>query len=205
MAQVITVTVEPQVDPNVPTVTYYQDLGAQLRKVFEQIMAVVPKMDEAEAVDARVFRVNLGVPDAFCAAAIAAVEELPELGDGRFDAAQLRNRMQFLDAFRAVVQTGMAALARIDRALQATKSVVATESLQIYRVVKGYASDNKSPLTKAHATTLRVLLGKNAGTKAERAARKEAKFQERLEKEIAERHAKGLLTVHKEVEVPKAA
>ena len=197
MAPVITLTIQPPVDPDVPTPTYYQQLAAELMNVFEQLNALIPKLEESEGVDGKVFRANLGVPEQFCLTAITAVEQLPELAGGRtFETEKNRNRLQFVEAFRPVFQKGFATLKRVERAVRAAKSMVATESLQVYRVAKGYASDNKSPLIESFAAALKRDLGRKTTPKAEREARKAKKLDDLVEKKIAQRAAQGLLTIH---------
>ena len=185
---IITVTIQPPVDPEVPTLTYYQQLAAEIMAVFEQLNALIPKIEEFEAVDGKAYRTNLGVPDAFCVTAISAVEQLPELdGAKTFPTEHHRNRLQFVEAFRPVVQKGMATMKRAERALRAAKSLVATDCLKVYRVVKSYASDRKNSLAEAHAAALKHDLNKKSMTKAEREERKTAKLNEEVEQKVAER------------------
>src|SRR5689334_17467416 len=188
MAPIITVTIQPPVDPDVPTLTYYMQLASELMNVFDQLNTLIPKMDESESVDGKVFRSNLNVPDAFCVTTITAVEQLPELGAGtRFTTEKNRNRLQFVEAFRPVIQKGLATLKRVERAVRAAKSLVATDALVVYRVAKSYASDRKSPLVEAHVASMKRDLNRKTTTKAERDERKAAKLELVIEQAIADR------------------
>ena len=182
---VITVTTQPPVDPETPTQTYYQQLAGELMAVFDQLLAVIPKIEEAEAVTAKSVRVNLNVSDGFCATAINAVEQLPEMEAAkRQHADQWRNRLQFLEAFRPLGDkiTGFDRLLR--HTLRATKSSLATDLLQMYKIIQGHAGNGRDQNAQAHVVAMKRDLGRRTSTKAEREARKALRIQEEVEKQI---------------------
>lgn len=187
MSQVISVTTEPPVDPDTPTPTHYQLLAAELMAVLDQMAAILPKLEEAETVTAKSARANLNVSDAFCAIAINAVEQVPELdASKKLDAEKGRNRLQFLEAFRPMSDKVTAFGLRLSHALMVIKSQLATDSLQIYRIAKGHASDGRSPAMAAHVAALKRALGRRALTRAERAEHKARKFKEAVDAAVAE-------------------
>jgi hypothetical protein len=182
---IITVTIQPPVDPQGPTETYYQQLVDEFMAVFDQLLAVIPKIEEAEAVTARSVRTNLNVSDAFCATAIYAVEQLPELEAAKTQhAGQWRNRLQFLEAFRPLGDkvTGFDRLLR--HTLRATKSSLATDLLQMYKITQGHAANGRNQTAQAHVVAMKRDLGRKTSTKAERDARKALRIREEVEKEI---------------------
>jgi hypothetical protein len=194
---VITVTTQPTVDPQTPTLTHYQELAAELMSVFDQLAVIIPKLEEAEAsATLSVARSRQNVPDAFCATAINAVEQVPEVGGAKKLNTELsRNRLQFLEAFRPVDDKLAAFSRRMRHALRTTKSLLAADTLHAYRIFKSHASDNKSPLVQAHADAMKRDLGRRGSTKAEREARDAERLQKAVEAELL---ARGL-TAQKEV------
>lgn len=75
----ITLTTDPPVDPQTPTLTHYQQLSAEIQAAVDTITTLLPKLEESLIDDVRQARRNLNVPDAFCYTAVNAVEQLPEL------------------------------------------------------------------------------------------------------------------------------
>jgi hypothetical protein len=200
MAQSITITTQPPVDPQVSTPTYYQQLATEFMAAFEQMSAIIPKLEEAEAANIKMFRANLGVPDAFCNTAINAVEQLPELEAARrLHAEKSRNRLQLLEAFRPLGATAAGFSKRLDRVLMAAKSGLATDSLQIYRIAKSVASDKRSPIVEAHVAAMKRDLARKTLTKAERDERNAAKLKAAVEAELTRRELKVLPQRHEEV------
>lgn len=184
----ITVTTQPPVDPETPTQTYYQQLADELMNVFDQMLAIIPKLEAAEALTAKSVRTNLNVSEIFCASAIAAVEQLPEMEAARTaNAERWRNRLQFIEAFRPL-DDKVAGFGRIlKHALRASKSALATELLQMYRIIQGHASSGKNPAAKAHVDAMKRDLGRKAISKAERQEKK----AQQIKAAVAEELAKG--------------
>ena len=75
---------------------------------------------------------------------------------------------------------------RLSHAIMVIKSQLATDSLQIYRIAQGHASDGRSPAMAAHVAALKRALGRRALTRAERAERNARKFQEAVDAAVAE-------------------
>jgi hypothetical protein len=185
---IITISTEPQVDPRTHTPTHYGLLAAEINAAFDKIAAVLPKAEEAQALDERQVRKNLNVPDAFCVTATAALVELPDVeGARKFSADRNRNRLQFLEAFRLVDDKLDRLSALVKRALYAEKSALGGDCLQILRVVKAFASDGRSPVAARHVAAMQRDLNRRAQSKAERDAKREAKFNEEVERRLAMR------------------
>lgn len=186
---VINVTTQPIVDPQTPTPTHYQELAAELMSVFDQLAVLIPKLEEAEAsATIRLGQIRQNVSDAFCATAINALEQVPEVdGEKKLDTELSRNRLQFLEAFRPVDDKLTAFSKRLRHALRVTKSVLAADMLHAYRLFKSHASDNKSPLLHAHADAMKRDLGRRAPTKAERDAARAERLKQAVEAELLAR------------------
>lgn len=185
---IITVTTEPIVDPQTPTPTFYEQVVKDLLPVLDQVLSIVPKLDQSETATAKSVRTNLFVSDVFCADAIDAVEQTPELaGANRLDPSLGRNQLQFLVAFRPVELKLTALSRRVTHALRATKSDLATRSLQVYRLAQGLASDERSPGVRAHVDAMKRDLGRRGATKAARDQVRAEKFEAAVEAEVEKR------------------
>jgi hypothetical protein len=197
---VITVTTEPVIDPQTHTPTFYEQLAAELLPVLDRIMVVIPKLDESETATAQSVRTNLFVSDAFCADAIDAVEQLPELAATRkLDPVQGRNHLQFLIAFRPLEHKLIAVTRRVTHGLRAVKSGLGTKALQVYRIGQELASDERSPAIKAHMDAMKRDLGRRGTTKAVRDQRKAEKFEAAVQAEVEKRVEAAIALRLKEV------
>lgn len=186
MATRITVTTEPTVDPQTPTPTHYQEAAGQYMAAVDVLIESMPKIEESESTDTKQARRNLGVPDAFCASAVVALEQFPGLDMAKkLDAEKCRNRLQFLEAFGAVEDKLEGALQRVKHARRAVKSALATDALLVYRMVRVQASDDRSPGVAAHGAAMKRDLGRKGLTKAARDQRKAEKLQEEVAKALA--------------------
>jgi hypothetical protein len=184
---VINVTTEPAVDSQVPTITHYQQVAAEFLKALDQITATVPQIEEAET-GPKINRGHLGVSDAFCVASVNAIEQLPQVqASKKIDPVAVRNKLQYLEAFRPIADTIAAVAKRVDYTLMFLKSAVVEDAYQIYRITKGFAGDKRSPLVQAHAATMKAALNRRGGTKQQREERK----AEKLKLAVAEELAKG--------------
>jgi hypothetical protein len=185
---IITITTEPIIDPLTPTPTFYEQVVKDLLPVLDQVLSIVPKLDEAETATSKSVRANLFVSDAFCADAIDAVEQTSELAAAnRLDPVLGRNQLQFLVAFRPVEVKLTALSRRVTHALRATKSDLATRSLQVYRLAQGLSSDQRSPGIRAHVDAMKRDLGRRAATKAVRDQARAEKFEAAVEAEVEKR------------------
>lgn len=185
---VITITAEPPVDPQTPTITHYQQVAADFMKAIDEIAAVIPQTGEAES-GLKLVRGHLNVPDVFCETAIIAVEQLAELqASKKLDAVAGRNKLQFIEAFRPMSDKLSSLVKLLDYTLMWAKATLAEEGLQIYRITKSLASDKRSPVMQAHASNMKRDLGRKGLTRLQREERKLAKLKkaaaEALEKEV---------------------
>ena len=108
------------------------------------------------------------VPIEFIVSAVEAIEELPRLrAAGRLDAKKAKRMIEFLAAFRPVVEKMLAVAGDLTFAMNAWKAEVAAEALQVYSLAKLLADD---PAVAAHVETMRRNLGR-AGRPRTRTAR----------------------------------
>jgi hypothetical protein len=168
----ITVTAEPVVDPQTPTVTHYQERANEFIKALDQISVVVPQVDRARFVIAKITRGQLRIPDQFCATAIAGVEQIIALRGGSLDPAVGRDALQRLEAFRPVLDQVGAFYDNLKLMLVLTKAIVSVPSLQMYQYAKRLLKDNPTPELKALVENLKRDLDLRRQTKAEKEEKK---------------------------------
>jgi hypothetical protein len=186
MAGVITITTQPQVDPQTPTLTHYDDLAAEVMGAIETITAVLPKLEEAAAMDAKQVRRLLNIPDAFCGTAIGSVEQASELESSRaLFAEKSRNRLQFLVAFRPVDAKVDAFSRLLKHTIRATKTLLADDSLAIYRVARAQAATGRTPALSAFVAAMKRDMNRPGLTKAQREERKAQQIQVLVDKALA--------------------
>ena len=191
MTQHITVTTDPSVPVETPTVTHYERLASELIAAFDQITTIMPQLEEAQIAIAKFTRGQLGIPERFCATAIAAVEQLPELlGMRTLDPSAARDTLQFLDAFRAVLDKGDAFHRNVKFTFDSRKAELIRDSLQVYYFAKGLARKTRNPELEAHIANMARDLGRRGLTKAQREERKAAKLKAAAEARALEKEVK---------------
>jgi len=169
----IVVTTEPPVSPATPTVTHYQQLAADFIKALDQITTIIPQLEAAELAVAKFTRGQLGVPELFCATAIAAVEQLPELqASNRLDPVAGRDALQFLDAFRTVRDRAIAFAKSLKFTFDSRKANLSRQALQVYALAKALNRDKRNPEIAAHVENMKRDLARPVPTKEQREQRK---------------------------------
>jgi hypothetical protein len=180
MAEHITITTQALPEAP-PTVTPYQQLVAEAFAALDQILGIIPKLEEAEASGRKVASGRLGVPAAFVATVVSAVEQLPELAAAKkLDPVAARGKIQYLEAFRPLYDKLFTVTRRLNFALLYMKDSVVFDSLQVYRIAKQHASDQRSPLMAAHVANMKRALGKKVPTRAVREERKLARMMDAI-------------------------
>lgn len=90
--------------PATPTVTHYQQLAAEFSAALDGIVAVIPKLEPAHVSTVNFVRSHVNVPIEFLATAVAGVEQSAELqAVKKLDVSTARDTLQFIEAFRPIV------------------------------------------------------------------------------------------------------
>jgi len=145
-----------------PTVTHYQQVAAQVGAALHEALSRIASFEAPHPSTLRVVRTHRIIPTEFIATAIAVVEATPELQSVRkFDVDEARDVLQFIDAFRPIVDL-IDSLARDLRyTIGARKAKVAADALQIYEIAKGVARDPDSAALQTHLQNLKRDLGRS--------------------------------------------
>jgi hypothetical protein len=145
-----------------PTVTYYQQVATQVSVALNQALSLITSFAAPHTSTTGFVRSHRSIPTEFIATAIAAVESTPELQSvKKFDVNEARDVLQFVDAFRPIVDL-IDSLARDLRfTVDARKAKVAADALQIYDIAKGVARDPDSAPLQTHLQNMKRDLGRS--------------------------------------------
>jgi hypothetical protein len=145
-----------------PTVTHYQQLADDFLKTMDTLAASLPIFQASHETTVKFVRGKLNVPLSFMASAVAAVEQDPSLqGIRKLDTQEARDTLQFLEAFRTVVDKVTAFGKALDFTMNARRANLAADSLQIYGIAKEATRDPASALiTGPHVQSMSRDLGR---------------------------------------------
>jgi hypothetical protein len=163
-----------QPDPNTgPTVTFYQQLADQFMKELDGIAAIIPQLEASHISTVNFVRSHVTIPNAFLATAIHTVEQTPLLqGLKKLDVAAGRDTLQFLEAFRPVLDKVTAFASALQFTISSRKASLAADALQIYDIAKGVSRDPGSAELASRVANLKRDLGRRGRPRISAAARK---------------------------------
>ena len=172
MAEHITITTQA-LPAAPPTVTPYQVLVGEVIDALDQIVAIIPKLDDAEAAARRIVNSRLGVPEEFITTVVNAVEQSPELAAAKkLDPAEVRDLLQYAEAFRVLRDKLLTVTKLINLRLRAVYDLIVAQAQQMYRIAQQHASDRRSPVMAALVANMKRALGRKGLTKAQREERR---------------------------------
>ncbi|MDQ3283585.1 MAG: hypothetical protein M3Q69_19455 [Acidobacteriota bacterium] len=161
--------------PVTPTITHYQQLADAFMKDLDEIATTIPKLEASHASTASFVRSHLNVSNDFLATAIAAVEQTPALqGVDKLDVLAARDTLQFIEAFRPVLDKVSAFASHLKFTIASRKASLAADALQIYDIAKGVSRDPGSAAVASLVANMKRDLGRRGPAKATIAARKAA-------------------------------
>ena len=149
-----------------PTITHYQQLAAAFIADLDEIATIIPKLEAEHVSTVNFVRSHLNVSTEFLATVIAAVEQTPELqGVRKLDVAAARDTLQFIEAFRPVLDKVTAFARNLRYTMNSRKASLAADSLQIYDIAKGIARDPNSAAVASLVQNMKRDLGRRGRPK----------------------------------------
>lgn len=141
--------------PQSATITDMDRSAEKVRAAINAAAQLIPRLEKPHPSTRHRIRAHRTVPRAFIASIIAAVEDVETLQSaGRFDVADARETLQFIDAFRPVADQLAALVDALRFTIESRKARVVAAGLQSYAIARGLARDEEnSPLTE-HLSTL---------------------------------------------------
>lgn len=163
----------PGEQPLSPTVTHYQQLASEFMAALDDIANIIPKLEAAHVSTANFVRSHLNVPMEFLATATASVEQTAELqAVKKLDVTSARDTLQFIDAFRPVLDKVIVFAKNLQFTLNSRKASLSSEALQIYVIAKGLARDPKSASVASLVANMKRDLGRRGPKTSVAALRK---------------------------------
>lgn len=160
-------SVEPSDGIPSPTVTHYQQVAADVMAAFDEIAARIPRLEVVHAATASAVRRRVNVPEKFLATATSAVEQVPELSAvKKFDVSIARDTLQFLEAFRPVLDKIDALATNLKFTMDSRKAELYKKSLIVYSVAQGLSRDPSAGLVAAQTANMKRDLGRRGPRKA---------------------------------------
>ena len=164
---------EPNVPPQTPAeeptaaLTPYQQTAAGVIADLNKAIAAIPKL-EAGIPPAMVkfVRGHLNVPNEFLATALATLEQSDALqGTKVFDAAATRDELQYLEAFKPVLDKVWGLGDVLGYTLWSKKASIASSAYRIYGIAKQIALTGGSTASVSHVSNMKRDLGRSGRRK----------------------------------------
>ena len=160
-------TSPPPSGPVTPTAALYQQLAAEFTSALDKIATIVPKLEPSRLSTANFVRTYQSVPQEFLGTVIAAVERDADLqGLQKFDVVSARDTLQFLDAFRPVMDRVNEFAKQLQFIMNSRKAVVASDALLVYRVAKGLGADPRNREMASLASNMKRDLGRGGKSRS---------------------------------------
>lgn len=161
MSNVIQPTVDepklPSTGPE-PTLTHFQQLAAQLKSAIGAVMAEIPEFDLGHDGTTHFVGAHQSVPIAFIGTVAASVDP-KQIGTNIFDPADAQNVLQFVEAFRPLIDDAAALATGLDHTVKAQYARVAAGALNAYAIAKRLALKGDAAM-KIHVQNMQRDLGR---------------------------------------------
>jgi hypothetical protein len=132
----------PSESPPTPTTTHYQEVAKQISDLLTTAVGLIPAFEAKHQATAKFVHAHSGFPNDFIATVLAAVEADPQLqGVKKFDVTEARDTLQYMEAFRPVIDQAEALRENLRFSCTARKARVVADGLQLYDIAKGIGRD----------------------------------------------------------------
>lgn len=128
--------------PPTPTLTRYQQIADEFLRQFETLITIIPRLETPHASTVEFVRTHANVAVEFLATVTASVEQhAPLQVINKLDAVDARDKLQYMEAFRTVVDRVMAFLDSLRFTLNSEKAFLTADCLQVYAIGQALARD----------------------------------------------------------------
>lgn len=161
--------------PPTPTTTRYQQLADQFSRELDTLAGIIPRLEVSHISTANFVRSHVNVSTDFLGTVVAAVEQLPILqAVEKLDIAAARDTLQFIEAFRPVLDKVSAFASSLRFTLRSRKATLVADALQIYDIAKGLSRDPGSANVASLVSNMKRDLGRRGPVKGAAALKKAA-------------------------------
>ena len=141
-----------------PTLTHFQQLAAQLKAAIGAVMAEIPEFDLGHDDKSHFVSAHQSVPVEFIGTVASSIDP-EQIGTNIFDPADAQNVLQFVEAFRPLVDDAAALAAGLDFTVKAQYARVAAGALNAYAIAKRLALKGDATM-KLHVQNMQRDLGR---------------------------------------------
>ncbi|HXH90337.1 MAG TPA: hypothetical protein VNN25_02065 [Thermoanaerobaculia bacterium] len=135
----------PGDEPVTPTTTHYQEVAKQFLDAFIAAIAQIPMLEEKHASTAQFVQTHSRFSNEFVSTVLTSVVADPQLQNiNKFDVVEARDTLQYLDAFRSVIDQVQLFLTNLKFSCATRKARAVFQGLQVYAVAKGLGRDATS-------------------------------------------------------------
>jgi hypothetical protein len=150
----------PASNGDTPTITHFQQLAANLKTAIAAVMAEVPKFEIPNGENTKFVRAHQSVPPEFVVSVITQLDP-SEAGFNVLDPADVQNVLQFVEAFRPLVNDAEALSKGLDYTVKAQYARIAATSLDAYAIATRLARNGNGAMT-LKVQNMRRALGRRA-------------------------------------------
>jgi hypothetical protein len=169
------------------TVTHFLAMAQQFSDAMEQMFAMIPDLQEAHPTNVDFVRGHTTVPVPFLYSMVSLVEEQPDLqAVGKLSAASGRGRLQFMEAFRPVIDKLAVFVDKLRFTVNERRASLTTECLQMYAIIKALARDPGSAELGAYLAILKRDLNRQGPSVESQLKTLGRRNEKRLERRKAE-------------------
>jgi hypothetical protein len=169
------------------TVTHFLALAQKASDAIDEMFALIPDQQEAHPANVDLVRGRTSVPLPFLYSMVSLVERQPELQAlGKLSAASGRGRLQYMEAFRPVIDKFALSLDKLKFTVSAQRASLTNEALQMYAFVKAFARDAGSAELGAYLGILKRDLNRQGPSLETQLKALQKRNQKRLERRKAE-------------------
>src|SRR5258707_200120 len=144
------VSPDPSTIPS-PTPTHYGQLAAQISAALIELAKLFPTLEGQHPLTQTFVRTHQNVPIDFIQTVTSAVASTAVLqGVNKFDVAQGRDVVQFVQAFKPVYDELITLARNLKFTIDSRRASMAADSLQMYNIAKGIARDPSSTDVLSH-------------------------------------------------------
>lgn len=141
-----------------------ETIATRIRAAVDAIGDLVPRLERPHRSTRRGIQAHRTVPREFIVSVIAVIEQVQELrAVGAFDAADARETMQFIDAFRPIADQIGALADALRFTMEARKARVVAGALRTYDIARSLGRDEENSDLTAHLSILKRDLRRGRG------------------------------------------
>jgi hypothetical protein len=166
MSEVIINTTEPAAgDPSGPTVTRYEQLVSELSTSLKDLTARIPFFASFDPLLFLSVRAQQRYSKDFVVTAISAVTDSPGLGFNGINLSEIKDALQYVDAFRPFIDEMTTSLSNLKFTVAMIKAKAVMDALHVYGIAKRAVRNPMNVDAAPHVRNLKRDIKRKGGNK----------------------------------------